>query len=84
MDSMFGFIALLIELIVLFTIGSTAGTAVVERTAEIGTPANAMGLRRSGIRRLFLCEALQLQVDRGRLRGGDSPHGVAYALPDQP
>lgn len=59
MDSMFGFIALLIGVIVLFTIGNTMSTAVVERTVEIGT-LRAMGLRRSGIRRLFICEALLL------------------------
>jgi putative ABC transport system permease protein len=59
MDSMFGFIAVLISTIVLFTIGNTMSTAVVERTVEIGT-LRAMGLRRSGIRRLFLCEALLL------------------------
>lgn len=56
MDSMFGFIAMLIGVIVLFTIGNTMSTAVMERTAEIGT-LRAMGQRRSGIRRLFLCEA---------------------------
>lgn len=59
MDSMFGFIAILIGVIVLFTIGNTMSSAVVERTVEIGT-LRAMGLRRSGIRRLFLCEALLL------------------------
>ncbi|GAB3425840.1 FtsX-like permease family protein [Massilia solisilvae] len=59
MDSMFGFIALLIGVIVLFTIGNTMSTAVVERTAEIGT-LRAMGLRRSDIRKLFLCEAVVL------------------------
>lgn len=59
MDSMFGFIALLISVIVLFTIGNTMSTAVVERTVEIGT-LRAMGLRRSGIRRLFMCEAILL------------------------
>lgn len=59
MDSMFGFISLLIGVIVLFTIGNTMSTAVVERTVEIGT-LRAMGLRRSGIRRLFMCEALLL------------------------
>ena len=36
-------------------------TAVVERTVEIGT-LRAMGLRRSGIRRLFMCEALLLGI----------------------
>ncbi|MBV1776036.1 FtsX-like permease family protein [Burkholderiaceae bacterium DAT-1] len=59
MDSMFGFIAMLIGVIVLFSIGNTMSTAVVERTVEIGT-LRAIGLRRSGIRRLFLCEALLL------------------------
>ncbi len=59
MASMFGFIALLIGVIVLFTIGNTMGTAVMERTVEIGT-LRAMGLRRAGIRRLFMCEALLL------------------------
>ncbi|MBI3149922.1 MAG: ABC transporter permease [Betaproteobacteria bacterium] len=59
MASMFGFIALLIGVIVLFTIGNTMGTAVMERTVEIGT-LRAMGVRRGGIRRLFMCEALLL------------------------
>ncbi|MBI1906117.1 MAG: ABC transporter permease [Rhodocyclales bacterium] len=59
MDSMFGFISLLIGVIVLFTIGNTMSTAVVERTVEIGT-LRALGQRRSGIRRLFMCEALLL------------------------
>jgi putative ABC transport system permease protein len=59
MDSMFGFIAILIGVIVLFTIGNTMSTAVVERTVEIGT-LRAMGVRRSGIRRLFLCEGVLL------------------------
>ena len=78
MDSMFGFIALLIGVIVLFTIGNTMSTAVVERTAEIGT-LRAMGLRRSGIRRLFLCEALQLGFI-GAASGVVVALGVAYAI----
>lgn len=61
MDSMFGFIATLIAVIVLFTIGNTMSTAVVERTVEIGT-LRAMGLRRSGLRFLFLCEGILLGV----------------------
>jgi putative ABC transport system permease protein len=61
MDSMFSFISILIGVIVLFTIGNTMSTAVVERTVEIGT-LRAMGLRRSGIRRLFLCEGVLLGV----------------------
>lgn len=61
MDSMFGFIATLIGVIVLFLIGNTMSTAVVERTAEIGT-LRAMGVRRAGILRLFLSEAIILGV----------------------
>lgn len=61
MDSIFGFISILIAVIVLFTIGNTMSTAIVERTVEIGT-LRAMGLRRSGIRRLFLCEGMLLSA----------------------
>jgi putative ABC transport system permease protein len=58
-DSVFGFISILIGVIVLFTVGNTMSMAVVERTAEIGT-LRAIGLRRDGIRRLFMCEGLLL------------------------
>jgi putative ABC transport system permease protein len=78
MDSMFGFIATLIGVIVLFTIGNTMGTAVVERTVEIGT-LRAIGLRRSGIRRLFLCEAAILGVV-GAVIGLLSATGIAYLI----
>ena len=59
--TIFGFMAVLIGAIVLFTVGNTMSMAVFERTAEIGT-LRAMGLRRSGIRRLFMSEALLLGV----------------------
>jgi putative ABC transport system permease protein len=59
--AIFGFMAVLIGAIVLFTVSNTMSMAVVERTAEIGT-LRAMGLRRSGIRRLFMSEALMLGV----------------------
>ena len=59
MDTMFGFIAMLIGVIVLFTIGNTMGTAVVERTVEIGT-LRTIGLRRSGIRQMFITEGVLL------------------------
>lgn len=71
-DSVFGFIAILIGVIVLFTVGNTMSMAVVERTAEIGT-LRAIGLRRAGIRRLFMCEGLMLGAIGAAL-------GVLFAL----
>jgi len=59
--AIFGFMAVLIGAIVLFTVGNTMSMAVMERTAEIGT-LRAMGLRRAGIRRLFMSEAMVLGV----------------------
>jgi len=59
--ALFSFIAVLIGAIVLFTVGNTMSMAVVERTVEIGT-LRAIGLRRGGIRRLFICEGFLLGV----------------------
>ncbi|KAF0812394.1 ABC transporter permease YtrF [Andreprevotia sp. IGB-42] len=59
--AIFGFIAILIGAIVLFTVGNTMSMAVVERTVEIGT-LRAIGLRRGGIRRLFMAEGLLLGI----------------------
>jgi len=70
--ALFGFIAVLIGAIVLFTVGNTMSMAVVERTVEIGT-LRAIGLRRSGIRRLFICEGFLLGVFGAAL-------GVAISL----
>lgn len=60
-NTMFGLIFVLIAAIVLFTVSNTMNTAVVERTVEIGT-LRAMGLRRAGIRRLFVTEGALLGV----------------------
>lgn len=57
--AIFGFIAVLIGSIVLFTVANTMSMAVVERTAEIGT-LRAMGLRRQGIKALFITEGILL------------------------
>jgi putative ABC transport system permease protein len=58
-NAIFGFMAMLIGAIVLFTVGNTMNTAVVERTVEIGT-LRAIGLRRAGIRSLFVTEGMLL------------------------
>ena len=65
--AIFGFISILIGVIVLFTVGNTMGTAVLERTSEIGT-LRAIGLRRAGVRRMFVCEGMLLGL-AGSLAG---------------
>ncbi|MBV8633592.1 MAG: ABC transporter permease [Burkholderiaceae bacterium] len=76
--ALFSFIAVLIGAIVLFTVGNTMSMAVVERTVEIGT-LRAIGLRRGGIRRLFICEGLLLGVI-GAALGVLIALGIAYAI----
>ncbi len=71
-DTIFSFIFVLIGGIVLFTVSNTMNTAVVERTVEIGT-LRAIGLRRGGIRALFVTEGLMLGLAGTLL-------GVACAL----
>lgn len=61
MNSIFGFISVLISTIVLFTISSTMSNSIIERTVEIGT-LRAIGLKRSELRKLFLFEGLQLGI----------------------
>jgi putative ABC transport system permease protein len=76
--AIFGFMAVLIGAIVLFTVGNTMSMAVVERTTEIGT-LRAIGLRRSGIRRLFVCEALLLGLI-GAVIGLAAALGLAWLI----
>jgi putative ABC transport system permease protein len=54
-QAMFAFLALVLGIIVLFTIANTMGMSVMERTNEIGT-GRAMGVRRGAVRRQFLLE----------------------------
>ncbi|MDC8758426.1 ABC transporter permease [Janthinobacterium fluminis] len=72
-DSIFGFMSILIYVIVLFTVGNTMSMAVVERTAEIGT-LRAIGQRHGGIRSLFVCEGVLLGLIGAVL-------GIVIALP---
>ncbi|MGD0837122.1 MAG: FtsX-like permease family protein [Polyangia bacterium] len=53
--SIFFFISVIMGVIVLFTVVNTMGMSVMERTNEIGT-VRALGVRRGGIRRLFVIE----------------------------
>ena len=71
-DTIFGFVFVLIGGIVLFTVSNTMNTAVVERTVEIGT-LRAIGLRRAGIRSLFVTEGALIGMCGAVL-------GVALAL----
>ncbi|MFA6584544.1 MAG: FtsX-like permease family protein, partial [Elusimicrobiaceae bacterium] len=61
LDTIFAFIALIMGMIVLFTVINTMSTSVVERTSEIGT-LRALGLRRSNVIRMFVSEGLILGV----------------------
>lgn len=70
--AIFGFMAALIGAVVLFTISNTMSMTVVERTVEIGT-IRAIGLRRRGIQKMFVAEALVLGALGSLL-------GVAMAL----
>lgn len=58
-NAIFSFMAVIIAVIVLFTVVNTMTMSVVERTTEIGT-ARALGVRRGGIRRQFLIEGCML------------------------
>jgi putative ABC transport system permease protein len=53
--SVFTFIAIIIAVIVLFTIVNTMSMSVMERISEIGT-VRALGVQRSDVRRQFLAE----------------------------
>lgn len=77
-QSIFTFMALLIGVIVLFTIGNTMSMAIVERTVEIGT-LRAMGQRRRGIQNMFICEGFMLGA-MGALSGIGLALLAAYGI----
>lgn len=76
--AIFGFIAMLMGAIVLFTVTNTMSMAVVERTAEIGT-LRAIGLRRRGIRAIFVSEGLVLGCF-GAVLGICAALGLAWVI----
>ncbi len=76
--AIFGFIAVLMGAVVLFTVTNTMSMAVVERTAEIGT-LRAMGTRRSGIRLMFVSEGLVLGCI-GAMLGIGSALGLSWLI----
>jgi putative ABC transport system permease protein len=77
-DTIFGFVFLLIGGIVLFTVSNTMNTTVVERTVEIGT-LRAIGLRRSGILKLFVVEGALLGL-AGALLGAVLALGLSAVI----
>jgi len=76
--AIFGFISVLIGAIVLFTVTNTMSMAVVERTSEIGT-LRAIGLRRSGIRSMFVSEGIVLGCF-GAVLGIGAALGLAWVI----
>lgn len=58
-DMMFGIVFLILVVIVAMSVMNTMGMAVLERTTEIGT-LRAVGLKRSGVIRLFAAEGALL------------------------
>jgi putative ABC transport system permease protein len=76
--AIFGFMSVLIGAIVLFTVTNTMSMAVVERTSEIGT-LRAIGLRRGGIRTMFVAEGVVLGCF-GALLGSGAALAAAWAI----
>jgi len=68
----------LIGAIVLFTVTNTMSMVVVERTSEIGT-LRAIGLRRSGIRTMFVTEGIVLGCF-GAVLGIGAALGMAWVI----
>lgn len=64
--AIFGFLTVLMGAVVLFSVSNTINMAVAERTAEIAT-LRAMGMRRGGIRRLFVAEGALIGLIGGAL-----------------
>lgn len=88
-DMIFGFILSIVLTIVVMSVTNAMGMSVVERTREIGT-LRAMGLRRAGVVKLFVTEAILL-VALGcfaglvltlLVRAGVNAAGISYTPPN--
>ncbi len=60
-DMIFGFIFMIVLIVVIMSVANSMGMTVIERTREIGT-LRAIGLKRGGVVRLFTLESLVLSV----------------------
>jgi putative ABC transport system permease protein len=60
-DMIFGFIFLIVLTVVVMSVANSMGMTVIERTREIGT-LRAIGLRRSGVVRIFTTESFLLTL----------------------
>jgi putative ABC transport system permease protein len=89
-DMIFGFIFSIVLTVVVMSVANSMGMTVVERTREIGT-LRAVGLRRSGVVRLFVGEAALLTLvgcSVGLLitlavKYGINAAGISYVPPNQ-
>ncbi len=60
-DMIFGFIFTIVLTVVMMSVANSMGMTVIERTREIGT-LRAIGLKRSGVVRLFTMESMLLTL----------------------
>jgi putative ABC transport system permease protein len=77
-DMIFGFIFSIVLTVVVMSVANSMGMTVVERTREIGT-LRAIGLRRSGVVKLFTAESLMLTL-LGCVAGLLMTLGVRYGI----
>ncbi|MBI5919493.1 MAG: ABC transporter permease [Nitrosomonadales bacterium] len=77
-DMIFGFIFSIVLTVVVMSVANSMGMTVIERTREIGT-LRAIGLKRSGVVRLFTAEALLLTL-LGCAVGVALTLGVRYGI----
>ncbi len=88
-DMIFGFIFSIVITVVVMSVANSMGMTVIERTREIGT-LRAIGLKRTGVVRLFTLESLLLTLIGCAfgvlitlsVRWGINMAGISYVPPD--